>query len=522
MSASREKKLRQDLAAQGITDPKLIREAEEKAKARKTNTLYGIIAAVFVLVAAAVLVYNSGVLQRGKTAVVIDGEKYTAAQVNYYYMSRKNSILNSGYATYYGLDSSKSMDSQIVSDTAKMFLQITDESEMTWDEYLRNDAIRTLTIRTRAAKLAEENGMGADEHTKEEINTTMDEVASYAKQNGYSTKEYLKLVFGSTMTVSTFKQMAELDDVSSHYMQHYQDELTYTDSDLESYYNENKDSFDVASYEYIYFKGTAASTTDADGKTVEPTDEENAAAKELAAANAAAALERYNNGEDLKTIAESYDNATYYSQDAGSKGSGALADWLFDSARQSGDCDLVDSAPNTYVILFHSVGRQTYNTVDVRHILFQPDTTGLNSESETYDADLQARRDEAKAKAEDALAQWKAGDATEDSFAALANELSADGGSNTNGGLYTEVYKGEMVTEFNDWCFAEGRKAGDTGIVFNENTGYHVMYFVGEDIPYWKVQVKNTLTSNDFNAWVEGLYDNAEITQDDAGMKYVG
>ena len=522
MSASREKKLRQDLAAQGITDPKLIREAEEKAKARETNTLYGIIAAVFVLVAAAVLVYNSGVLQRGKTAVTIDGEKYTAAQVNYYYMSRKNSILNSGYATYYGLDSSKSMDSQIVSDTAKMLLQITDESEMTWDEYLRNDAIRTLTIRTRAAKLAEENGMGADEHTKEEINTTMDEVAAYAKQNGYSTKEYLKLVFGSTMTVSTFKQMAELDDVSSHYMQHYQDELTYTDSDLESYYAENKDSFDVASYEYIYFKGTAASTTDADGKTVEPTDEENAAAKELAAANAAAALERYNNGEDLKTIAESYDNATYYSQDAGSKGSGALADWLFDSARQSGDCDVVDSDPNTYVVLFHSVGRQTYNTIDVRHILFQPDTTGLNSESETYDADLQARRDEAKAKAEDALAQWKAGDATEDSFAALANELSADGGSNTNGGLYTEVYKGQMVTEFNDWCFAEGRKAGDTGIVFNENTGYHVMYFVGEDIPYWKVQVKNTLTSNNFNAWVEGLYDNAEIARDDAGMKYVG
>lgn len=48
------------------------------------------------------------------------------------------------------------------------------------------------------------------------------------------------------------------------------------------------------------------------------------------------------------------------------------------------------------------------------------------------------------------------------------------------------------------------------------------MYFVGEDIPYWKVEVKNTLTSNDFNAWVDGLYDSAEIARDDAGMKYVG
>ncbi len=42
MSASREKKIRQDLAAQGVTDPKKIREAEEKAKARKNNILYGV------------------------------------------------------------------------------------------------------------------------------------------------------------------------------------------------------------------------------------------------------------------------------------------------------------------------------------------------------------------------------------------------------------------------------------------------------------------------------------------------
>ena len=340
-------------------------------------------------------------------------------------------------------------------------------------------------------------------------------MAAYAKQNGYSTKEYLKLVFGSTMTVSTFKQMAELDDVSSHYMQHYQDELTYTDSDLESYYNENKDSFDVAAYEYIYFKGTAASTTDADGKTVEPTDEENAAAKELAAANAAAALERYNDGEDLKTIAESYDNATYYSQDAGSKGSGALADWLFDDARQSGDCDVVDSDPNTYVVLFHSVGRQTYNTIDVRHILFQPDTTDLNSESETYDADLQARRDEAKAKAEDALAQWKAGDATEDSFAALATEKTTDTGSKDNGGLYENVYPGQMVSAFNNWCFDSSRKPGDTGIV-ETNYGYHVMYFVGQsEETYREYLIKTDLETDAYNTWYNTLVESVDMTVGD-------
>ena len=58
--------------------------------------------------------------------------------------------------------------------------------------------------------------------------------------------------------------------------------LTYTDEEVETYYNEHKNNFDVADYEYIYFKGTANSTKDADGNTVQATDEEQAAAKEAA------------------------------------------------------------------------------------------------------------------------------------------------------------------------------------------------------------------------------------------------
>ena len=65
MSASREKKIRQDLAAKGITDPKAIREAEEKDQQHRSNMLYGGIAVVFVLVAAFLLLWNSNVLQRG-------------------------------------------------------------------------------------------------------------------------------------------------------------------------------------------------------------------------------------------------------------------------------------------------------------------------------------------------------------------------------------------------------------------------------------------------------------------------
>lgn len=522
MSASREKKIRQELAAQGVTDPKLIREAEAKAKARKTNLLYGIIAVVFVVVAAVLLVYNSGVLQRGATALTIDGEKYTPAQVDYYYATLRSNLVNGGYASYYGLDTSKPLTQQTVNDTAKMLLGIEDESEMTWDEYFRDSAVETLTLRVKAAKEAQAAGMVEDEHINEEIEATMEEVAGYAKQNGYSTKDYLKLIFGSNMTVDTFKEMVKLDDMASHYMSHYQEELTYSVSDLEAYYQDNRDTFDVADYDYVYFRGTAPSTTDADGNAVEASDEENAAAREAALKNAEEAMERYANGESLEDIAEALDG-TFSAQTDVQKSSSAVSDWVFDSARQEGDISVVDSDPNVYVVLFRSVGRNDYATVDARHILFMVDTSELDSESETYEADLQALKDEAKQKAEDALAQWKAGAATEDSFAEMANELSDDGGSNTVGGLYEKIYKGQMVTEFNNFCFAEGRKAGDTGIVFNEGgyTGYHVIYYVGENVPYWQVEVETALRNSDYNEWTEGLIDSADVVLE-SGMKYVG
>lgn len=83
-----------------------------------------------------------------------------------------------------------------------------------------------------------------------------------------------------------------------------------------------------------------------------------------------------------------------------------------------------------------------------------------------------------------------------------------------------------MVSEFNDWCFDESRKAGDTGIVANDAAGgsyigYHVMYFVGTDDPYWMVQVRNAMTNKDYSEWSANLVKDITATEN-SGMKYVG
>lgn len=128
-------------------------------------------------------------------------------------------------------------------------------------------------------------------------------------------------------------------------------------------------------------------------------------------------------------------------------------------------------------------------TINVRHILIAPEggTTDESGQTTYSDEEWAA----AEAKAQEILDGWKAGDASEESFSELAGTYSTDPGSNTKGGLYEDVAPGDMVEEFNDWCFETGRASGDTGIV-KTKFGYHIMYFVSasEDL-YWEAKAKS-------------------------------
>ena len=125
MSASREKKIRQELAAQGIPDIKEIRAAEERKQQRRANILYGSIAAVFVLVAAALMVWNSQIIQRNSVAISVDGVNYSAAEVSYYYNSAYNEVASGSYAGYVSLNANSPLTQQTMNEIDLLFMGIT-------------------------------------------------------------------------------------------------------------------------------------------------------------------------------------------------------------------------------------------------------------------------------------------------------------------------------------------------------------------------------------------------------------
>jgi len=145
------------------------------------------------------------------------------------------------------------------------------------------------------------------------------------------------------------------------------------------------------------------------------------------------------------------------------------------------------------------------------------------SEGATVPTD--AQYEAAKKKAEDLLAQWKKDGGTEAAFIEMVKKESADTGSAENGGLYEKVTTTQSyVTEFSNWAVDPSRKPGDTGLVknaYSETKGYHIMYYVGQNEPLWKMDARNTMKQNATNEWVNALVEAANVTRG-SGLKYVG
>ena len=173
-----------------------------------------------------------------------------------------------------------------------------------------------------------------------------------------------------------------------------------------------------------------------------------------------------------------------------------------------------------YVVLFAGRELDKSPTDTVRHILVaaEQDEGASEPTQEQYDA--------AQAKAQELLDQWKAGEATEDSFAQLAREYSADTGSAADGGLITDIHAGSgYVSTFTDWAMDEARQPGDTGIVQNTGStvkGWHIMYYVGATgTPVWQLTADSALRTQDYTAWEEAAMEGYEVSTSSLGMKFI-
>ncbi len=526
-------------------DLKMQRRQEEEKKAKKEKAIIktGCILAVIICVCIAAWKFYDNYQEKHGPYITVDDHEIQKAEFDYYYYSSLNSFASTygSYLSYFGLDTSKPLDQQQYSDT------------MTWDDYFQQQAVNQL--KNVYALTDEANEKGFEYDASSDYDDMVTSIKSYAQQQGVSEDEYCKSVFGSDATLEGIKPYVEMSGLASAYYNDVKDNIEVTDDEINTYYAENKDDYDSVDYRVCKIEADmpeeeTETETEAQTETESETmsaEESEAAAKAEKEAKEAAMAEAKAKADDM--LSKITDEASFekvygdYATDAstdslntGKKKSSIsptdVANWLFDADRQAGDTTVIEDTANNayYVVYFKDRYLDHIKTVDVRQILISADTSSSDAaetdetettaagetetaETESAEAQEQAKEDAkaaAKIKAEQILDDWKNGDATEDSFAELAKTYSDDTGSNTNGGLYEAVKKGQMVTNFNDWIFDASRKPGDTGIV-ESDYGYHIIYFVGDNKEEWYVNIKDTITSNKLNDYMSDLTADIEV-----------
>lgn len=475
-------------------DRKVQKRKEEKEKEKKEERISTTVGIVF-LVALVCLVASFPIrtyLATHETYVVINGEEVNKVEFDYVYNTSKNNYITQygSYLSYFGLDTSKDLSTQMYSDT------------LTWQDYFEQNAVESL--KQNKALMAEAKAAGFTYDTTDEYNTFKETIKTSAAAAGVSDKEYVRSIYGSYATMGRIEEYVKNDMVMNAYYQKLQEDNAPSDDEIQSYYEENKATYDSVDYRLTTIEAdlptepteladpveeTAADTTGTtDGTTAADSTQDTA--YQPSDAEIAKAME------DAKVLADDAEQTVAkdgeaHENEKKSSVNYMISDWLFDDARKAGDTTVItnDNSHCYYAVAFEKRYLDETPSADVRVIIPTEDKTG-----------------------EEILEEWKNGAATEDSFAELCKKYTQDTSAVENGGLFEQVTKTGMTEELSNWIFDSSRQAGDTVAITVSDTTY-VLYYIGQDQPEWKINIKNTLVSDTMSQHVQDI--TADVTVED-------
>lgn len=491
--------------------------------------LYWAIGIVAVIIVAILLVWNSGILVRNSTAATVGDEKYDTAELAFYYKNVESQMLQQAqsYAAYgidMGYDANLSPSEQFYNE----------EEGTTYADYFLDSALEQIQRVTILCHEAEAADYTLSEDGQQIIQDNMDSLYTYSLQNNTTETAYLHMVYGKFMNKSLFKDIISKTVLADEYAAAKAEEFTYSDEELDKYYNENKADLDLYDYRSCYINYETEEKTDDEGNPVDATDEEIDAAMAVASEQANAMVAEVRGGTAFNTAAVKYvseDSAEAFEDPENAHVTDAMGntipsnfkDWLTDSSRQDGDVSAIKVDGVGYCVvqfLGRDKGENKYQTADYRNLLVLAETTTETSDDGTETAlPTEEQLKAAKKQADDLLAQWKEDGGDADAFTALATENSADEATKDNGGLNEDADRSAVSANIQKWLFAAGRKTGEASIVEHTDASGNVLGYniiLAEDFGEvrWKAQALNTLRSADYEEWYNGVLEQypAELT----------
>ncbi len=528
MSASSKKKLRKEQNAAMLTERQ--QQEQKEAKKLKRNTILFVVIIGLVIGAALITMLGgafirSGIMEKMTVAATINGDKLNSVEFSYYFndtIMQQYNAWNESYGDYtsmymqmYGLDLTKSLADQVYDE----------ETGKTWADYFVDQALAKAQSDQALYDAAMKAGYKLSEEEQASLDSMESNISLYASLYGYSSaNSYLRASYGNGASVKSYTEYTRKATIATNYQAKYVTDLSYEDADLRAYEADKMVNFNSYTYNSYYLSYTdyREGGTKDDKGTVTYSDEENDAARAAAKEKAESLLTATTVEElDAAIAAMTGDEkkASTRNEDVlYSSVTELMREWITDEARKDGDITVIaneststdaDGKETTvvngyYVVRYESVTDNAEPMSNVRHILFQFEGGTKDDKGNTTYSD--AEKAAAKKEAEELLAKWKEGDATEESFIALVKDNTDDSGSKETGGLYEDINpESNYVPNFLNWAIDDERKAGDTEVVETEY-GYHVMYYVGDsETTYRDYMVENDLRASDAQAWYDAL-----------------
>ncbi len=496
MSGSNKKKEKSSSPEEAMKKQRSMRlEAEEKKK-ETINTVIGGCVAVVIL---SLALWNQG-LFRNDTAFSINGQDFSYQQVQMKYTDGLYAALMGQYTPEEGgtsYDMSTPSEEQMYSSTE------------TWHDYFSKQACISLAKEFTIYQMAIADGFTLPAEALE----SLEETKAYL-DTAWVGKTTSKSAYFNSMGVSEadYLKMEEYSLYSGFYQNSIYDGFTYSDEEMEEYYQENQDTLDIITYSQLQYLHIQETSEDEDGNEVELTEEEEAyftGLRTLVMIEADSALEALEEGSSLEEVQELYGNyisSATLNETTPSMSISSTTDvgaWLLDGTRTVGDItkleETTDTGTSYTILVFEGRERAEEVTADVRHIL-------INAEADEEGNISDEAWDTAESRANDILALFLDEGAKVEDFISMAAEFSGDSATAAYGGLMEAVTTYDNYTpEMLEWMTDTSREPGDTTIVKDESTvnGWQILYFDGWADSIWQISTKYALGTERMNQWTE-------------------
>lgn len=471
------------------------RQAQKKKEARekKIGTAVGIL-----LVAALVCLVASFPIRNWLTVhgtyIVAAGEKVSRVEYDFHYNMVLNSFQNSEegmYLTYsFGLDLTGDLSQQMYSDT------------LTWKDYFDEMAVDNL-IRTKALQ-REMDAAGFQYDAEEEFREYEETLRQSASDAGMNLNAYTRQLFGPYATLSRVDEFIKEGLRTNAYFDHVAESKGASDEEIQAYYESNTDNYDSVDYRMMTVNAELPTEPTELADPVDESQEDGDAAAEGeetayqpsdAEIEAAMAVAKEEADARLSTISsegELFENMLRTDLNS------LVREWIMDQSRKQGDTTVIedDTSHCYYVVEFVDRYLDQTPSIDARIIMTQEDN------------------------GQTILDEWQAGEATEESFADLADQYS--GITTTEGGLFEGLVPDGVPQELADWLFDQEHTNGEVAVIPSESsTVNYVVYYIGENDPRWKLSIAGTLLDTAMSEYIDSITEGLEAEDPHDHLHYL-